>query len=108
MLIELDNFGEKNDMVLVGKTFRLRENIKLPDIAYQLKSFIKEELMILILRFNLLTEAHGLALTKNLLQGVFVQDIITYIYHHGERMPTPKNIETSFAFIEQKEDYCQL
>ena len=39
---------------------------------------------------------------ERLLKGVFAQDIITYIFHHGERIPTPKTLEVSFAFVEQE------
>lgn len=91
-------------MVLVGKIFRITENMKLPDIAYKLKNFRKEEpYNIDSSHFNLITEIHSLTLMKNQIQGVFAQDIITYIYHHGERIPTPTTIETTFAFVEQKE-----
>jgi len=91
-------------MVVAGKIFRLRENMDLSAIAAKLKNFRREESYDEDpIHVKLLTEIHSLALKESLLQGVFSQDIITYIFHHGERTPIPKTIETSFAFVEQKE-----
>lgn len=91
-------------MVVAGKIFRLREKMDLSAIAAKLKSFKREESYDEDpIHVKLLTEIQSLALKESLLQGVFAQDIITYIFHHGERTPIPKTIETSFAFVEQKE-----
>ncbi|MDQ1280285.1 MAG: hypothetical protein QG670_1548 [Thermoproteota archaeon] len=89
-------------MVVAGKVFKLRESISLSSAAARLKDFRKEE------RYDegpvhtsLLTEVHSLSLKEGLLKGVYAQDIITYVFHHGERIPTPKTLEVSFAFVEQ-------
>ena len=78
--------------------------MELSAIAAKLKSFKREESYDEDpIHVKLLTEIQNLALKESLLQGVFAQDIITYVFHHGERIPIPKTIETSFAFVEQKE-----
>ena len=38
-----------------------------------------------------------------MLYGTYTQDQITYIYHHGERRPTPKTLEIPFVFVQEKE-----
>lgn len=89
---------------MAGKVFRLRENMSLSSIAAKLKNFKREELYDEDpIHTKLLTEIHSLFMKEGLLQGVFAQDIITYIFHHGERTPTPRTLEISFAFVEQKE-----
>jgi len=90
-------------MVLAGKVFRLRENLTLSDISARLKGFRREETYDEEpVHVKLLTEISGLSMKGNLVQGIFAQDMITYVVHHGERMPTPRTVETSFAFVEQK------
>ena len=90
-------------MVFAGKIFRLRQGLKLPDIQGKLKGFKKEEPFDEEpLHIGLLTEIYDLTLEKNSLKGVYAQDTVTYIYHHGERTPTPTTLEIPFAFFQEE------
>ena len=91
-------------MVLAGKIFRMRENLAILDIAAKLKDFRREEVYNEDkINIKLLTEVHSLSINENRLQGIFAQDIIVYIVHHGEKTPTPRTLETTFSFVEQKD-----
>ncbi|MFQ6077041.1 MAG: hypothetical protein ACE5Z5_13085 [Candidatus Bathyarchaeia archaeon] len=86
-------------MVTTGKIFKLREPASLPTLGSKLKDFKREEAFgEEPYHFTLLSEIQDLRLDRNTLQGVFSQDLLTYVYHRGERIPVPRTIETFFAF----------
>jgi hypothetical protein len=100
---DLDKFRGRR-MVLAGKVFRLREDLPLPEIAAKLKDFRREEAYDEdAFHASMVTEVKGLSLNGDTLQGIFSQDLIGYVSHHGERMPTPRTLETSFAFVRRGE-----
>lgn len=91
-------------MVTAGKVFRLMENLDIGTIAAKLKGFKREdEFVEEDIHSLLLTEIRDLAIRGNMLYGTYSQDQITYIYHHGERKPTPKTLEIPFVFVQEKE-----
>ena len=72
-------------------------------IQSKLKDFNKEDLFDEgSLHFNLLTEIQDLTLTKNSLGGVYAQDTVIYLYHHGDRTPTPTTHEIPFTFFQEE------
>lgn len=86
-------------MVASGKIFKIRQETGLKSISDKLTDYKKEELYENEQdNFTLLVEIKELSLEKNSLKGVFAQDIITHIYHHGEQIPLPMTLETSFVF----------
>ncbi len=91
-------------MVTAGKAFRLMENLDVGTIAAKLKGFRKEEEFVDgDTRIPLLTEIRDLSLRGNMLYGIYSQDQISYIYHHGERRPMPRTLEIPFVFVQEKE-----
>ena len=91
-------------MVTAGKVFRLMENLDIETIAAKLKGFKKEDEFIEEnAHIPLLTEIRELVIRGNMLLGTYAQDQIAYIYHHGERHPMPKTLETRFMFVQEKE-----
>jgi hypothetical protein len=91
-------------LVTAGKVFRLMENLDIGTIAAKLKGFKREdEFVEEDIRSLLLTEIRDLTIRGNMLYGTYSQDQITYIYHHGERRPTPKTLEIPFVFVQEKE-----
>jgi hypothetical protein len=90
-------------MVLAGKIFKLREQIDLETIAAKLKNYRKEESFDQgSYHFKLTTEIRDLIIKTNILQGVFSQDKVTYVFHRGEEIPMPQTIEAPFAFATHK------
>lgn len=86
-------------MVASGKIFKIRQQIDLKSITDKLTDYKKEEIYENEQdNFTLLVEIRELSLEKNLLKAVFAQDIMTRIYHHGEQIPLPITLETSFVF----------
>lgn len=86
-------------MVTPGKIFKLREPVSLQTLGGKLKDFKREEAFDEDpYHFTLLTEIQDLRLDGNALHGVFSQDLLTYVYHRGERIPVPRTVETFFAF----------
>jgi hypothetical protein len=80
------------------------ENLDIGTIAAKLKGFKREdEFVEEDIRSLLLTEIRDLTIRGNMLYGTYSQDQITYIYHHGERRPTPKTLEIPFVFVQEKE-----
>ncbi len=76
----------------------------LSTLASKLKGFRKEEAFEEgQYRFTLLTEVRDLSLDKDTLQGIVSQDSVTYVYHRGERVPTPRTIDSLFAFSRHKD-----
>jgi hypothetical protein len=91
-------------MVTAGKVFKMREKTSIQSLAAKLKGLKKEEVFKDgVHRFNLLTEVRDLSLKDNALRGTFSWDVVTYIFHRGERVPTPKTIEASFSLAENKD-----
>ena len=90
-------------MVTAGKVFRLMENLDIGTIAAKLKGFRKEEEFTEEdVHIPLVTEIRGLSIRENMLYGIYVQDQVSYIYHHGERRPTPRTLEIPFVFVQEK------
>jgi len=86
-------------MVASGKIFKIRQQTDLKSITDKLSDYKREEIYENEQHnYTLLVEIKELSLEKNLLKGVFAQDIITHIYHHGKQMPLPMTLETSFVF----------
>ena len=86
-------------MVVAGKVFRLRESQPLPTIGAKLKAFAREEAFDEDPHhFKLVTEVRDLALGPESLRGVLSQDFLGYVFHHGERIPTPRTVESTFSF----------
>ena len=86
-------------MVASGKVFKVRQQTDLQSIHEKLNSYKREEIYENEqYNFTLLVEIRDLSLENNSLRGVFAEDNITYIYHHGEQMPIPRTLETSFVF----------
>lgn len=86
-------------MVASGKVFKVRKQTDLQSLHDMLNSYKKEETYENEqYNFTLLVEIRDLSLENNSLKGVFAEDIMTYIYHHGEQMPVPRTLETSFVF----------
>ncbi len=91
-------------MVSAGKVFKLREESDLTSITAKLKNFKKEESFDEEpLHTKLLTEICNLALKEDRLEGIYSEDKISYIFHHGERLPIPRTIEVPFAFVKRKD-----
>lgn len=90
-------------MVLAGKIFKLREPTDLETIATKLKNYRKEEPFDQEpYHFKLTTEIRDLIIKTNTLQGVFSQDKLIHVFHHGEEIPTPRTFEAPFAFTKHK------
>ena len=88
-------------MVVAGKVFRLREPLPLQVLAAKLRAFRKEEAFDQEpYHFKLITEVRDLALGEDTLRGVFAQDFLNYVLHHGEKIPTPRTVDSTFAFTQ--------
>ncbi len=86
-------------MVVAGKVFRLRESQPLPSMGGKLRAFKREELFDEDpYHFKLVTEVRDLALGPESLRGMLSQDFLGYVFHHGERIPTPRTVESTFSF----------
>ena len=80
------------------------ERLEIGTIAAKLKDFKKEdEFDEESTQVTLVTEIRNLVIRANMLHGNYIQDQITYIFHHGERRPTPKTLEIPFVFVQEKE-----
>ena len=80
------------------------ERLEIGTIAAKLKDFKKEdEFDEESTQVTLVTEIRNLAIQANMLHGKYIQDQITYIFHHGERRPAPKTLEIPFVFVQEKE-----
>ncbi|MEM3736612.1 MAG: hypothetical protein QXJ75_00755 [Candidatus Bathyarchaeia archaeon] len=90
-------------MVLAGKIFKVREKIDLDAVAAKLKNYREEESYTEgDKEFRLVTEFRDLSLRRNVLEGLYAQDKIVHIRHHGELVPVPKTIEAQFAFTYER------
>jgi len=91
-------------MVVAGKVFKLREPQPLSTIGSKLRAFRREEAFDEDpYHFRLVTEVKDLALGPESLRGVLSQDLMSYVFHHGERIPTPRTVESTFAFSQYKD-----
>ena len=91
-------------MVSAGKVFKLREKLDLQTITSKMKDFrLESSFDEEPLHTKLLTEIHDLDLKRERLGGVYSEDKIFYIFHHGERTPIPRTLETPFSFVKHKE-----
>lgn len=86
-------------MVTAGKVFVVAEETDLDSIALKFRDYKAED----VYEYNgksidLLTEIKDLTMSADSLQGVFNQDQIFNLYHHGQLTPTPKTIEAPFLF----------
>lgn len=91
-------------MVSTGKVFRLRERLELPTIAIKLRDFrVEESFDEEPLHTKLFTEIRDLVLKENMLEGIYAEDRVFYIFYHGERTPVPRTMEVPFAFVERGE-----
>jgi len=91
-------------LVTAGKVFRLMETLDVGTIASKLKGFRREEEFVEgDTRIPLLIEIRDLSIRGNMLYGIYSQDQIAYIYHHGERRPMPRTLEIPFVFVQEKE-----
>jgi len=86
-------------MVLAGKIFKIREQTDLRTIAQKLKGYRREEpINVDEKTFTLLTEITDLSMKEDSIRGVFAEDALAYIYHHGELSPIVKTVEAPFMF----------
>jgi len=86
-------------MVLAAKIFKVRERVDLDLISAKLKGYRKEETYAEEGReFKLVTELHDITLRGDTLKGLYAQDRIIHLRHHGELVPTPTTIEAPFTF----------
>ncbi|MCJ7770740.1 hypothetical protein MUP37_04085 [Candidatus Bathyarchaeota archaeon] len=103
-MFSIVGLGEKASLVTAGKIFRLMERLEIGTIAAKLKDFRKEdEFTGYDTQITLVTEIRDLVIRANMLHGNYLQDQIAYIYHHGERRPTPRTLEIPFVFVQEKE-----
>ncbi|MCS7116107.1 MAG: hypothetical protein RMJ31_03520 [Nitrososphaerota archaeon] len=86
-------------MVLAAKVFIVREDIDLDTIAKKLKNYKSIELFEYDGRkIELITEITNLNMVAESLKGIFSQDQILNVFHHGEIIPIPKTIVAPFIF----------
>jgi hypothetical protein len=91
-------------MVTAGKVFRLMENIDIGTIAAKLKGYRKETTFEEEdTQIPLQTEIKDLSIRGNMLQGIYSQDTVTYITHHGQRTILPRTQEIPFVFAQEKD-----
>lgn len=91
-------------MVTAGKVFRLMENIDIGTIAAKLKGYRKETTFAEEdTQIPLQTEIKDLSIRGNMLQGIYSQDTVTYITHHGQRTILPRTQEIPFVFAQEKD-----
>lgn len=90
-------------MVLAGKIFKLEEPAELSGIASKLKNYRREDFFTEEdKKLALQTEIQELSLRQNMLRGVFSQDKIIHIRHHGDVSPIPRTIEAIFTITSLK------
>jgi hypothetical protein len=98
------HWGRPDHLVTAGKVFRLMENLDIGSIAVKLKGLRKDEDFVEgDTRILLTTEIQDLSIRGNMLQGIYSQDQVSYIYHHGERRPMPKTLEIPFVFVQEND-----
>jgi hypothetical protein len=86
-------------MVLAGKIFKIREETDIRTIAQKLKGYRREETVNAEGKsFTLLTEITDLSMRDSSVHGVFAEDALAYIYHHGDLTPIVKTVEAPFMF----------
>ncbi|MEM3047314.1 MAG: hypothetical protein QW057_09590, partial [Candidatus Bathyarchaeia archaeon] len=91
-------------MVVAGKVFKLREPQPLSTIGSKLRAFRREDAFDEDpYHFKLISEIRDLALGPESLRGVLSQDFLGYVFHHGERIPTPRTVESTFAFSQHRD-----
>ena len=84
-------------MVLAAKIFLIKESIGLEDILIKVRdhknneAFEHDDKMI-----DLITEIRDLNMQGDSFNGVFVQDQIIYVVHHGETIPIPRTMVAPF------------
>lgn len=86
-------------MVLAAKVFIVRENIDLETLATKLKNYKNVDFFEQNeKKIELITEITNLNMVAESLKGLFSQDQILNIFHHGEIIPIPKTIIAPFIF----------
>ncbi|MEM2210578.1 MAG: hypothetical protein QXW83_01325 [Nitrososphaerales archaeon] len=86
-------------MVLAAKVFIIREDIDLETIATKLKNYKNVDFFEQNgKKIELITEITDLNMVAESLKGLFSQDQILNIFHHGEIIPIPKTIVAPFIF----------
>ncbi|MEM2429699.1 MAG: hypothetical protein QW779_04050 [Nitrososphaerales archaeon] len=86
-------------MVLAAKVFIVREDIDLETIATKLKNYKNVDFFEQNgKKIELITEITDLNMVAESLKGLFSQDQILNIFHHGEIIPIPKTIVAPFIF----------
>ncbi|MEM2921021.1 MAG: hypothetical protein QXF26_01740 [Candidatus Bathyarchaeia archaeon] len=90
-------------MATAGKVFRIIDNVDLGTIAAKLKGYRRETVFEEEgNQIPLQTEVKDLSIRGNMLQGVYSQDTVTYITHHGHRTAMPRTQEIPFVFVQEK------
>jgi hypothetical protein len=98
-----ENARVDDAMVTAGKVFRLLDNLDIGTVAAKLKGYRKETTFEEgDTKIPLQTEIKDLSIRGNLLQGIYSQDTVTYITHHGQRTPLPRTQEIPFIFTQEK------
>jgi hypothetical protein len=89
---------------MAGKVFRLREKLDMSTVGAKLKDFRRgESFDEEPLHTKLLTEIHDLTLRGDQLEGIYAEDRVLYISHHGERLPILSTLDAPFAFVRHEE-----
>jgi hypothetical protein len=80
-------------MVLAGKIFKIREESDVGTIAQKLNGHRREDpVRVEDKTFTLLTEITDLSMKGDSVRGVFAEDALAYVYHHGDLSPIVKTI----------------
>jgi len=91
-------------MVLAGKIFLVKEASEIGSIAAKLKGFKSEEVVELgEKKVPLITEIRDLKMVGDDLHGVFSQDFLIEVSHHGVVVSTPITSEAPFLFSRYKD-----
>jgi len=86
-------------MVVAGKIFTVSQPMSLVDIASNLNGYhVETPFEEGKDSFTLISEVVGLQQKANMLNGVYSNDYITYVFHRGTRAPLPQTIEATFSF----------
>lgn len=86
-------------MVLAAKIFLIKNRTNLDDILIKVRDHKSKEIFERGDKtIELLTEVRDLNMVEDSFNGVFAQDQVIYITHHGEMIPTPRTMVAPFIF----------
>jgi hypothetical protein len=86
-------------MVVAGKIFRLSQPMTIVNIATKLDGYhVEENFEEGDYKFKLITEVVALQPKPTMLNGTYVNDSVTHIFHRGTSAPLPQTVEAMFSF----------